>query len=137
MRFVVLTAAVALGALPAHADFASQFFKEGSHQAKLLFNQTGTNQKAGGDTKMRFITTSPDKKEAVIEETTLRDGQLQSYSLNQKQLGELGQLEVRGNKIHFSYTKSGKTETNDESRSDNLVVGPTIFAFVQQHWGEL
>jgi hypothetical protein len=57
--------------------------------------------------------------------------------MSQKQTGADGQVEVRNGRAFFTYTKGGKTKTDDEAIKGNLVVGPTIPLLMIEHWSEI
>jgi hypothetical protein len=134
VAIVAATGASTLGARPARAEaFSCSVFEKGSNKSKLLF--TGKRTEKDGNAQTAFLT--PDGKEAVTEEIFFKGGKLSKYLLHQKQLGEEGSLEIRDDKIFFTYTKEGETQRADEDRPDNLIIGPTTVDFIQANWDKL
>ena len=113
-------------------------FEKGSNKSKLVFNyfreeETGPNENFG--LKARFV--EPSGQEVFSEKLEAVGYKPVKYSYSQPNVGEAGSIEVVGNKLIISYTKGGKTKTSEEKVTEDLVVGPTLFPFVQAHWSQL
>lgn len=123
-----------LGTPQARAEpFTCSILEKGTNKGKLLFTATRT-EKPG---QIQVVFSAPDGKEAVSEEAFLSGGKLGKYLLHQKQLGHEGSLEIRDGKARFSYTKDGKTETDEEDAAPNLIVGPTTVDYLHANWDKL
>lgn len=81
----------------------------------------------------------PNDKDAVIEDVVLKDGtKLVSYHHQQKQLQTDAMIEVKADKILFSFTKKDhKEEKAEEKYQDNTVVGPSLVPYMQKNWDDL
>jgi len=74
----------------------------------------------------------------VKEQIVLENNALKSFSIEHKQLGESGKIEVSDGKIHFEYERNGKKEKPAEEKlTDNFVIGPTMVTYVEKHWNEI
>lgn len=79
-----------------------------------------------------------DGRIAAVEVTTFDpSGRLKSYSLEEKQQDFKGVLEVVDGKAKFSFTKDGKTKTNEEKAGDDLIVGSMIPEDLQANWEKI
>jgi len=105
--------------------------------AKLLFTFEREPYPEGD--KLKAVRTFKDLTGAVaaVEEIYYDHGQLKKMTVDQKQIGENGFFEIRDGRIYFSYTKGGKTKTDDEKLEEPLLVSDNIGAFWLTHWGEL
>jgi hypothetical protein len=117
--------------------FTGLIYDENSNKTKLLFTLKRTETKTGDVTKIGGVFTGTDGKEAVTEDVTVQGAKLQKYVLKKPQINESGFMEVRGNKIHFEWTKEGKTDTDDEDYKDNLIIGPTTIEYLKNHWAAI
>lgn len=112
---------------------SSLYDKEGEHP-KLLFKWK-REEPGPGVLKMTFL--NLDGSVAVQEDAKADGIHIKSYDLDHKQIGAKGSLKIVGDKVQFSYTKEGKTETATEDLEENLVVGPTIVDYLKAHWAEI
>ena len=112
-------------------------YSQGSDHSKALFTFKRVEEVKGGQTQIHNTYTAPDGGVAVVEEAQLVDGKVARFSVDQNQLGESGFLEVKNGEIHFSYTKEGKTKTDQEDLTDNFIVTPTLVPFLQSHWDKI
>ena len=78
-----------------------------------------------------------DKKTAVTEIVTLKKGKLAKYFVRQSQINEHYTIEIKGEKVHFTKLKEGKSSEETEKLEDNFVVGPTLVGFIARKWDEL
>ncbi len=92
------------------------------------------------DEKLQFhnVYAYPDGKEAFTEDVVLKGTEVISYRVNQKQLVEEGSIEVKDNKVFFTYKKKDReAKTSEEKYVDNLVIGPSLVPYMQKHWDKL
>jgi hypothetical protein len=116
-------------------DYDAKIYDKSSNKQKLLFvSDHREKTDKTNNTVIHRTFSYPDGKIAVEEEITLLNNKIQKMALSQKQTLEEGSLEVRDGKIYFSYTKNGKTNTDNEKLTDNLVVGGTIVPYLQKNW---
>lgn len=112
-------------------------YESGSHQQKLLFEYFREESAPGGNLQVKARFVDPQGHEAFREELQCVGIVPQKYSYQHGQIDETASAEVKANKINFTYTKDGRTQTSSESTPENLVVGPTIFPYLQAHFTEL
>lgn len=75
-----------------------------------------------------------DNHDVVLEDVQAQDGQLVKYHIDQKQIGAIGDVELRDGQVHFRYTQNGETKEASEKLEGNLVVGPILIEFMLKHW---
>jgi hypothetical protein len=80
----------------------------------------------------------------LVDELTEYDpsGQFQRYSMDQKQINEIGTMEVRGNKVHYTLQKPDgtgghKTETAEQDLKENTVCVDQMIDYLKAHWDDL
>ncbi len=122
----------------AHAAFkTAEIFEAGSEKSKLLFKVKREDTIKDGKTFVKVTTSTPDGKEAVVEEAVVTGATVSSYAIHQKQLNHEGKIEARDGKVFFTYTEEGKTDTDDEKLADNMIVGATTIEFLQKNWAAI
>jgi hypothetical protein len=107
-------------------ELRGKVFEKGTDRTNLLFDYQRNEKKDGYSTVIKGVFTAPDKSIAVVDEAVLADGKLRKYCIQQHQLNQQGEVVVEGNKLRFSYTKDGKTETNTEDLPELFAVAPTL-----------
>ncbi len=112
-------------------------FEAGSKHTKPIFYFTSTDQISGATKTTTSRFTGLDGKDLAVEEIFFTEGKLTNYLVHHKQANEEGTLEVKDGKLKFSYTKAGKTNTEEEDVPELLVIGPTILDAISSHWDEL
>ena len=104
----------------------------------MLFIMKHLEVANGNQEKQIDRTFSSPQGDLVAQEKIILNGNLlYKMSLSQLQTDEQGSLEVSAGKLHFSYTRNGKTTQDSEKATDNLVVSGTLIPYLQQHWREL
>lgn len=108
-------------------------FEQGSAHKNALFAWQRVEE--GDPAHLTVVQTyrAPDGKPAVVEKATLENGKIRQYTIDQRQTDEQGVMIVRDGKVHFEYTKDGKTRTADEDEPENLVVTGTVTDWVAAH----
>ena len=126
------------GTLPASGFRGGTIYESGSQRKKLLFSIHADLLAPNPGTRT-FVSSylDPQGQEVMTEKATFEDLHLQRYVISQKQLGETYELTVDHAKMRFSVTRAGQTEVKERSLPENLVVGPSLVPFIQQHWSEL
>jgi hypothetical protein len=121
--------------------FTAKVFDQESKKQKLLFTYKHESEQKGD---VRIVTNTYNDKDGVLAalETIefvgpAADEKIRSYHMSQKQLGAEGDVKVEDGKVKFAYTKGGSTKTGEEKLTDDFVVGPSVTAFLQKHWGEI
>lgn len=75
--------------------------------------------------------------EALTEEAVFEKFQLQKYTVNQKQLGEIYSLSITGASMVFAVTQRGEVRSKTRKLPPNLIVGPSFVPFMLRHWPQL
>jgi len=110
----------------------------GSEYKTLLFKFKKTKKITQERQVETAVYTYPDGRSAVEEQVFFdKNHRLHRYTTEQLQTQEKGFLEIRDQKIFFSYTKNGKTKTNSEELETPFVVGPTMVPYLKKHWAQL
>ena len=130
---MIFTLILSLTAFVQAANLTGTVYEKGSNRKNVLFHWKRVEQKSGPIERATITYTDPAGKIAVQEESETDDGRLKRFHQKQFQLNEEGTVEVRAGKALFSYTKNGKTKTDDESAPENIVVGPTLVEYLQKH----
>lgn len=128
-----------------HADktLVGRVYSKDSKKPQLLYTFKRTAHRDGPLLNVVRTYSYPDGRVAAVEKATYRDGNLVSYTLDEKQINAHGSLKIDGNalagkgKVHFSYTDNGNTKTGDEQLSGPTVINDDITAYMQAHWNEL
>ena len=113
-------------------------YEKGSNQSKLVFNYFRQEQNGPDnlfELEAKFV--EPTGQEIFSEKLKANGYKPVKYSYAQPNVGEAGSIEVADGKVRFSFTHEGKTKTSEERVTEDLVVGPTLFPFVQAHWQKL
>ncbi len=115
-------------------DFKGQFFEPNSDQKKPVYRLDRTEKLVGNQRLAKGYFYSASNELAIDEDTVWEDGQLKSYGFKRLLEKEAGSVEVRGKKIHFSYTKDGKQNEADEDLTPNFVVAATLLDYIGKNW---
>lgn len=116
--------------------FTAKIFDHKDHSKQMFDYKSDVDVE--GETKTFTNTVSDLNGEVlVVEKTVLKGGKLVSFEQDQKQLKTQGKLEVKGEKIDFTFTRDGKTKTDDEKFSDDFIVTSTLVAYVQANWEKI
>lgn len=119
-------------------ELTGKVFATSSDREAPLF--TYTRDSENKDERVIVTTSMSDSsgRVAATERAEWKAGgdrlQLLSYELDQKQLGEKGQVEVKGDRVHFTFERGGKTRTDDEKVKGHVLVAPMIVAFLKKNW---
>ncbi len=101
---------------------------------KPFFSYHNTRTKTGHKTEAHTRYLDLTGKPAVEEFTSYEDGKLKRYVFRQLQVGAEGVAEIKDNKVYFSFTENGKTETDEEDFESNMVVPDMIQDFLSSSW---
>lgn len=140
-RKILVLVAVAF-ALNAEAKLVmtAKIFDENSQKQTLLFD---FQREMEATEKTLSVTTQfhdPSGALAASEHAEIekeKPDRVLSYTQEQKQLGAVGSVEVKDGKVYFKYTRDGKTKESSEKAQDNLVVTPTVLAYLQNRWDKI
>ena len=116
------------------ANCTADFYALGSNQTEKLFHFNREEVVVGDKTVAKVVTKDLSAKVVVTEELTMQGPRVLKYVQDEKQTGESGALEVKGDSLVFSYTKNGETKTATEDSPDDLIVPPAIEDFLKRNW---
>jgi hypothetical protein len=118
--------------------FSGSVFEAGTGRKQALFSlKRIEKQEPGGLLKLVGIYATPEGKEAIREEAWVRQGKLQKYVQEQRQLGEWGTMEVRGDRLHFEWARGSSVDQSEEDVPSNLIVSATLVDYLHEHWDAL
>ncbi|MCB0355792.1 MAG: hypothetical protein KDD40_02235 [Bdellovibrionales bacterium] len=133
---VIIFLLISLFLLQAHC-FKGSVYELNSNRGKLLYNIERTNNINDNKEFLSLVFKEPNGTLAVTEEAYFTDDQLTKYSVTYHRRNEKGLIEVKNGKVYFTYTKDGKTKTNDEKWVDNFIVGLSTNKFILKNWDAL
>lgn len=122
-------------------SFLAKIFDQESKKQKLLFTYQHESEVKNG--VRTSVNTYKDAEGAIaavetVEFTVNGDTEkVRSYRMSQKQLGAEGSVEIKDGQVNFSYSKDGSTKTNDETLTDDFVVGPSVSAYLRARWAQI
>ena len=119
------------------ADVNGRFFEPGSGHKKLLFTNETADEREGSVRRQHSVFKDLQGAVLVVEDASYEKGRFQRLTIEHRQLKARGSVEVKGDRIFFSWTQDGKTRTHDEAARDNLVVGPGVPLWLEQQWPKI
>jgi hypothetical protein len=133
--------ALAWAPAPAERDasirpsYQAKLYEVGSARSRLLFGYELSESRDGQHRATRYA----DASGALVarEDLVLEQGELRHYRLDLVTAARSGRIERVGDRLSFSYTKDGKTDTNVEDYVENVVVGLMLVPYIRAHWTEL
>ncbi len=138
LQLVLLPAqrAFATGAWDELTLFATgTMYEPGSNQENVWYQWTLSTSEDGSRRTTEYIT--PDGELAASERVLLKNGELEEYTVLEHTAGRRALVRRVEDKVVFSYTKDGHTETRSEDYGEGLVVGQTLIPYIQSHWKRL
>lgn len=136
---------VGVGALPVLAapalGFTGKIYDIDSNKQKLLFTYKHEFEAKDTGRLVSNTISDLDGKPVVVETAQFfkvgDKEKIQVYRMSQKQLGTEGSVEIKDGEAHFSYTKDGTTKTAKEKAGDDFITGPSLVAYLREHWGAI
>ncbi len=101
---------------------------------KLLYKYTRTVSRQGDSSIAKRHFEYPDGKPAATETVTYQGGRVTKMVWEQFQVNESGQFELADGKLKFSYTKDGKTNTEEEKLEEPFVSQDEIVEHIYKNW---
>ncbi len=111
------------------------FYEADSKRENLLYHWKLFASEDGERRRTEYFT--PDGELAAKEEVWLDGGEFERYTVAELTAGRTALVRRVADKIEFSYTKDGATETRTEDYKRGFVVGPTLVPYIQSHWDRL
>lgn len=113
-------------------------YESGTHRAKPIFRyKRSVSPLSGGGVRIETQFTEMSGALAFTEAAEAKGARILSYEWAHFQMGESGKVEVREGKAYYALKRKGQVERDVGDAPENLVIGPTIIAFAQNHWREL
>ncbi len=110
-------------------------YEAGSNQENVWYQWTLSTSEDGSRRSTEYVT--PDGELAASERVLLKNGGLEEYTVLEHTAGRRALVRRVEDKVVFSYTKDGHTETRSEDYGEGLVVGQTLIPYIQSHWQRL
>lgn len=123
-------------------SYSSEIFELDSNFQKKLFDLQ-VESATGADNVVTATGTFKDSSTgqvAVHDVTKYKDAELIEVEIEQKQTGEKGRVEVKGDEVHFSYTSpEGKQRKTVEKikKGMRVLASSNFIVFIQKYWAEL
>lgn len=134
--FVTFIAATAIVSV-AGANYNAVVYEQGSNKQKELFKQSVEIKTVDGKDQIKSVYTDTAGNVAIEQNVVLEGSKVIRDEVQQKQTNEVGIIEVRDGKIHFTKTSGGKTKTDDEKLGSTFVVSASFQRFVKDNWADV
>jgi hypothetical protein len=132
---LVWTPAAAERAPSLRPSYQAKLYEVGSARSRVLFDYELSESRDG---QHRFTQYADATGTLVAREDLLMEhGELRRYRLDLLTAGRSGRIERAGDRLSFSYTRDGRTDTNIEDYAENVVVGLMLVPYIRSHWTEL
>jgi hypothetical protein len=116
-------------------SYRAKLYEVGSARSRLLFGYELSESPDGQHRASQYTDASGAR--VAREELVLEQGGLLRYELDLLTAGRSGRIERVGDRLSFSYTEDGKTDTDTEDYAGNVVVGLMLVPYICSHWTEL
>jgi hypothetical protein len=110
-------------------------YEIGSNRKTVLLRWSYAASADGQQARMAFVT--PAGVPVTTEQLVLEDGEFREYAVVHHEAGQEGRVRRVGDRVEFSYTRDGGTETSREDYTSNFVAGAGIRTYIQAHWAEI
>ncbi len=110
-------------------------YEVGSKRQNVLYHWKLFSTEDGSRRSTEYVT--PEGELAASEQVVLENGKLERYTVLEHNAGRKALVRRVEDRIEFSYTKNGNTDTRSEDYGDGLVVGQTLIPYIQSHWSRL
>jgi hypothetical protein len=121
----------------AATQFTSEIFKKGSNRTEKLYSVTYKFDTAGSDEVRTFEYFDPKGVLALREITSLKNGKVTKVVVEQKQINQVGTIEVADAKLVFTVEESGKKKSSSEKFKEPFLVPANLQDFVSANWEEI
>ena len=133
-RPTAAAAAIAMDPIPAHL---TTNISPLDHRDDIQFHMTRETKLEGTTESVRNTYTDKDGKEVVVETAFIDKGHIVSFHQDQKQWNSSGDMIVKDGKVHFTYTREGKTKTAEDDAGADFVVTASLMNYVREHWSDI
>lgn len=118
--------------------YTGAVYEQGSGKKKLLYNMTVDVKPGEGTQSTANVVFKDPEGNVAIEQNIILDGsKVLRDETNQKQLNQVGLMEVKDGKIFFTKTADGKTSTKEEALEDTFVTSGSFQRFVKDNWADI
>lgn len=115
--------------------FEGTLYEIGSQREKVLYQWELWASRDGQHRATRF--TTPDGRVVASENLILEGRSFRHYTLVHHNANQKGEIRRVGDRLHFSYTRDGETETDSEEYDPRFVAGPMIVTTIQSAWDRI
>lgn len=112
-------------------------FERGTDKKKMIFTYERRISREATTSHEEARYFFPDGKLAYEESYLFRNGAVEVYDYNQKQVNDIGHAEVHGDKISFRFSEDGETKTKEIEDKGLLVFPATIARTLASNWDTL
>ncbi len=122
----------------AHESFKGTIYEKDSSPLKELYKYEHKVKAEDKKVSVENHFFDLEGKEVTTEFAEIAPGEkVIMFKQIQKQLEAEGLIEVKDDKVYFTYTKDGKTKKEEEKLKDNFVVTPTVIPYLQKNWEQI
>jgi hypothetical protein len=136
LGLLALCVALPLAALAGEGAKGQIFPPSGSADTPIFLYENSRLQK--GDemvSSTRYL--DPAGKELVEEIAYYENGKLRRFRQNQLQTEETSELEIKDERVHYTFTARGSTKTDQEKYNEEMLVPDMIGDYIRSRWEEL
>jgi len=117
--------------------FEGDIYLQGTNKGLLLFRHKNSIEVKGDEIVLRHIYNTIEGGLAALEEVQFVKGKLTTYKVEMPDSKCGCNLERRNDKIIFSFTRMGDPQHKESEYTSDIVMGPTLRAFIKQNWNPL
>lgn len=122
----------------ASANYSADIFELGSGRTNKLYElKVKVEETTPANQTLHAVYSDLAGKPVFEEKTIVQNGQIQKVEIQQHQLGQSAQVEVKGGKIFFALTKDGRTSVDSEKLEEPFVMSGGVARFIQSKWSDL
>ena len=118
--------------------YTANLYEQNSGKKKLLFTMNVDIAKGEGSLENVKVVYKDTDGNVALEQNIILDGsKIVRDETIQKQIDQVGLMEVKGDKVIFSKTEGAKTSTKQEDLEDTFVTSASFQRFVKDRWAEI
>ncbi len=118
-------------------SYSADLFEQGSNRQKKLFTLDVKLTQEGGLSNYNAVFKDLSGQVVVEQNSVLKGVELIKDEVQQKQLGQVGKVEVKDGRVHFTKIVNGKEETASEKFEAPLVSSSNFTKFVNSQFDQI
>lgn len=118
-------------------SYSADLFEQGSNKQKKLFTLDVVLASEGELSQYKAQFKDLSGQVVVEQNSTLKGAELLKDEVQQKQLGQVGKIEVREGRVYFTKIVDGKEQTSDEKLESTLVSSSNFVKFVNSKFDQI